>query len=62
MTHPFDGPQDCIPRIAWGKIAADGERWAMPVAVQVHHALVDGRHIGQFFEKLETEMQRARHE
>ena len=60
MTHPFDGPGDCIPRIAWGKIAADGERWTMPVAVQVHHALVDGRHMGQFFEKLETEMQRPR--
>ncbi len=60
MTHPVDGPQDCIPRIAWGRIAPDGGRWMMPVAVQVHHALVDGRHIGQFFEKLETELQRSR--
>lgn len=61
MTHPVDGPEDCIPRIAWGRIEREGDCWKMPVAVQVHHALVDGRHIGHFFEHLEMEMQRPRH-
>ncbi len=58
MTHPVDGPEDCIPRIGWGKIEQDGERWRMPVAVQVHHALVDGLHVGRFFEALEERLAR----
>jgi chloramphenicol O-acetyltransferase type A len=58
MTHPVDGPEDCIPRIGWGKIAPDGERWRMPVAVQVHHALVDGLHVGRFFQTLEARLER----
>ncbi len=58
MTHPVDGPDDCIPRIAWGKIEPDAGRWFMPVAIQVHHALVDGRHVGQFFQALEDRMER----
>jgi chloramphenicol O-acetyltransferase type A len=58
MTHPVDGPEDCIPRIAWGKIERDGERWRMPVAIQVHHALVDGRHLGLFFEELDERLAR----
>ena len=53
LTHPTNGRDDCIPRIAWGKVERHGETWRMPVAIQVHHALVDGRHIGQFFAALE---------
>lgn len=56
MTHPVDGPDDCIPRIAWGRIEEDAGHWYMPVAIQVHHALVDGRHVGQFFEALSERM------
>ncbi len=54
MTHPVTGPDDCIPRIAWGKIDRAGDKWEMPVAVQVHHALVDGLHVGQYFDALQT--------
>lgn len=59
MTHPVDGPEDNIPRIAWGRIERDTGRWFMPVAIQVHHALVDGRHVGQFFEALEQRLQQS---
>jgi len=58
MTHPVDGPEDCIPRIGWGKIERDGNRWMMPVGIQVHHALVDGRHVGQFFQALDARLNR----
>ena len=58
MTHPVDGPEDCIPRIGWGKIEQDDGRWRMPVGIQVHHALVDGRHVGQFFEALDERLDR----
>ena len=57
MTHPTGGRDDCIPRIAWGKMDRHGETWRMPVAIQVHHALVDGLHIGHFFAELEQRLQ-----
>ena len=56
LTHPVDGPDDCIPRIAWGRMTRDGATWCMPVAIQAHHALVDGRHVGQFYSELEKQL------
>lgn len=46
-------PSDSVPRITWGKYFKEAEKIMMPVSVQVHHALVDGRHVGQYFMKLE---------
>lgn len=40
---------DCVPRIAWGKYQAQGDRLLMPLSVQVHHALADGVHVGRFY-------------
>ncbi len=40
---------DCIPRVSWGKITRHADSYQMPMAIQVHHALVDGLHVGQFF-------------
>ncbi len=57
MIHPvpLDSP-DSVPRIAWGKYRDVGGRLAMPLNVQAHHALVDGIHIGRFFEKVEQSL------
>lgn len=41
---------DWVPRIAWGRLTTVGERVVVPVNVQAHHALVDGAHLGRFFE------------
>lgn len=41
---------DCIPRVSWGKIVPKGEGFDMAMTIQVHHALVDGRQVGAFFE------------
>lgn len=38
-----------VPRIVFGKVFADGDRERMPVSVEVHHALVDGIHVGKYF-------------
>lgn len=46
-------PADSVPRISWGKYFEEGGKMRMPIAVQVHHALVDGRHVGEFFIGLE---------
>ena len=48
------GRQDSVPKIAFGKYRADGERIKMPISVEVHHALMDGLHVGRYFEKLES--------
>ncbi len=45
---------DCVPRIAWGKLAETAKGWTMPLNVQVHHGLVDGVDVAQLFEEVET--------
>ena len=45
--------QDSTPRIVMGKYKNNHHEIAMPVSVEVHHALVDGLHVGQYFEKLQ---------
>jgi len=43
------GRQLSCPRIVFGKVFADGESEKMPVSVEVHHALIDGVHVGKYF-------------
>ena len=45
-------PHDCVPRITWGKFFEQDGKILMPLSVQVHHALVDGRHVGEYFQKM----------
>ena len=41
---------DSCPKISFGKIIeADGKR-TMPLSIHVHHALMDGYHVGQYME------------
>jgi chloramphenicol O-acetyltransferase type A len=41
---------DSIPKISFGKIYTENEKRMIPVSVHVHHALMDGYHVGQYFE------------
>jgi chloramphenicol O-acetyltransferase type A len=51
FMHPMHfHPVDSIPRFAWGKFFEAGDRLLMPLDVQAHHALMDGLHMGRFFE------------
>ncbi len=51
FTHPMRlHPADSIPRFAWGKFFNEGEYRKMPLSVQGHHALMDGIHLGKFYE------------
>lgn len=45
---------DSVPRVSWGKYYKNGDKIMLPFSVQVHHALVDGLHIGKYIEKLQT--------
>ena len=54
LTHAMHhSPVDSVPRITWGKYFEQNGRIMMPLAVQAHHALVDGRNMGEYFEKVE---------
>lgn len=54
ITHPVHmSPVDSIPRISWGKYFEEGEKVKLPLSVQVHHALADGVHVGQYFIRLQ---------
>lgn len=44
---------DSIPKIVFGKYYQEGNKWLMPVSVDVHHALMDGYHVGQFFTRFQ---------
>ncbi|MDR2917322.1 MAG: chloramphenicol acetyltransferase [Tannerella sp.] len=41
---------DSIPKISFGKYFKEGSRMLLPVSVHVHHGLMDGFHVGQYFE------------
>jgi len=54
ITHPIQmNPVDSIPRISWGKFFEENGKIKLPMSVQVHHALVDGMHVGQYFNKIQ---------
>lgn len=54
ITHPIQmNPVDSIPRISWGKYFEENGKIKLPLSVQAHHALVDGIHVGQFFNTIQ---------
>ncbi len=55
FVRTFEDPRtDTIPRLSWGKYEADGEgRLMMPFSVQVHHALMDGYHVGTYMQRVQ---------
>ena len=42
-----------VPKIAFGKFTKQNERTFLPTSVEVHHAMMDGLHVGRFFNRLE---------
>lgn len=49
INNAVSGPEDCIPRVTWGKIVQDAGKWRMAMTLEVHHALVDGAQVGAYF-------------
>ncbi len=48
------GQEDSVPKITFGKFTNEGKRVLMPFSVEVHHALMDGLHVGRYLSKLEA--------
>lgn len=47
------GREDSIPKIAFGKFAKENGPILLPISVEVHHALMDGLHVGKFLSRFE---------
>ena len=50
------GREDSIPKFAFGRLQAEGQRWHMALSVEVHHALMDGLHVGRLVQTLEERL------
>ena len=59
FTNALPGGRDSVPRIVFGRCTAEGRRMIMPVAVEVHHALVDGLDVAMFFERFSGRLEQA---
>ena len=58
FKHPLNlRSPDSIPRFAYGRFFEQNNKQLMPLAVQGHHALLDGIHAGSFYLRFE-ELQR----
>jgi chloramphenicol O-acetyltransferase type A len=54
FSHARTSARDLsVPKIVFGRHRRVGERRLLPVSVEVHHALVDGLHVGRFYERYE---------
>jgi chloramphenicol O-acetyltransferase type A len=50
FKHPMHlQPTDSFPRFAWGKFFEENGMLKMPLAVQAHHAMMDGLHVGKYY-------------
>lgn len=55
--EPFSGNKnDSVPQLSFGKVKQENKQLIMPVALNVNHALIDGYHVGQFFDKFQEEL------
>ena len=54
VVQPTTRQNGSVPRIIWGKFTTLNSEVIVPLSVQVHHSLVDGVHVAQFFQSLET--------
>jgi len=54
LSHPRKfSLAESIPKIAVGKFFKSNDKLLFPIALHAHHGLVDGYHVGKFFELLQ---------
>ncbi len=51
-AHNIDN-KDSVPRISWGKYENENGKLMMPLSIEVHHALVDGSHVGKLIQNIQ---------
>ena len=53
LVQPVPYPADSNPRITWGKYFEQNGRVLIPVSTLCNHALMDGRHLSEFYKALD---------
>jgi chloramphenicol O-acetyltransferase type A len=48
------GRQDSVPKLSFGRADAHGQHLWLPLSVEVHHALMDGLHVGRYIQAFEA--------
>lgn len=48
--------KDSNPKMSWGKYVTENGRTTVNFSVQVHHGLMDGYHVGQYFKRLQERL------
>lgn len=56
LNERDNDPCDAIPRIAWGRWEEKDGRTVLSVSLEANHRLVDGVHVGQFYQALERRL------
>lgn len=57
ITHPRTyNTSDSIPKIVFGKYYEENGRCFMPISLEVHHALMDGYHLGKYLQLLQKSL------
>jgi chloramphenicol O-acetyltransferase type A len=51
------GAGESVPKVVFGRHEERDGRRLMPVAIEVHHALVDGLHVARYLESLRAELE-----
>lgn len=59
INNALPHAQDCIPRVSWGKFVEGRGRWTCAMTIEVHHALVDGRQVGDYFAAVQAAVNRV---
>ena len=55
FSHPvLSVPVDSVPRFAWGRFNECDGSVVMPLRVQGYHAVMDGLHVGLYFQHLQN--------
>jgi chloramphenicol O-acetyltransferase type A len=52
INHPYDAQYASIPLLTLGRYFEQRGQMLLPLAIQVHHALVDGWHVARFYEEV----------
>ena len=53
------GVADTVPKIVFGKYYEQNGRLLLPLSVEVNHAMMDGYHVGLYFEKIQEILEGA---
>lgn len=56
IQHAMHTSPDSVPRFTWGKFFEKDGQTMMPFSIQAHHALVNGKQMGEFFDQLQDNL------